>query len=280
MGNEEEIREFRKRLLKQLLLRLTQDVGEPFNTLAELNEFEPKLSEEDDDHTKLQTLISRYKDLLELATSKASSSGNLPSLKNINDPLAQTGMPLPPYDEVTLTTGPEDIRLLQLLPGTYDEPIVCNLFQIDSLTLYEYEALSYVWGPNENPSVIYVNDWQLAVTKNLEMALRSLRDENNSRILWIDAICIDQTSILEKTEQVGRMGDIYKAAKKVLVFLGPESETSDSVFQFFEKHHLPIVQAFVELLFRPWFSRIWVRQEYIRAAEVPRLICGRRSIDF
>ncbi|KAF2733188.1 HET-domain-containing protein, partial [Polyplosphaeria fusca] len=113
-------------------------------------------------------------------------------------------------------------RLLQLLPGEYDEPITCNLFPIDSVELYEYEALSYVWGQVNNSSIIHVNDWEMLITENLEVALRSLRLEHEPRLLWIDAICINQSSVTEKTSQVAKMGDIYKAAKRVLVFLGPE----------------------------------------------------------
>ncbi|KAF2472244.1 HET-domain-containing protein, partial [Lindgomyces ingoldianus] len=141
---------------------------------------------------------------------------------------------LPPYDEVTLTPGTDNIRLLQLLPGNYDDPIVCYLFQIDSITLYEYDALSYVWGSTDGQRVIFVNDWEMAVTQNLEVALRSLRGEEDPKIIWVDAICIDQTSVPEKSSQVGKMGDIYKAAKKVVVFLGPENQASDTVFDFLE----------------------------------------------
>ncbi|KAF2255827.1 HET-domain-containing protein, partial [Trematosphaeria pertusa] len=170
-----------------------------------------------------------------------------------------------------LSSASDDIRLLQLLPGDHDEPIVCNLFHVESVDLYDYEALSYVWGSVDSPRIIYVNGWEMAITENLDTALRALRHEQECRLLWLDAICIDQSLIPEKTRQVGKMGDIYKAAARVLVFLGPQTEASDTVIDFFEDGYSKLpdlghnTKAFVDVLFRPWFSRVWVRQEYIRA---------------
>lgn len=39
-------------------------------------------------------------------------------------------------------------------------------------------------------------------------------------MLWIDAVCIDQTDHREKSRQVAQMGDIYRDAERVLVWLG------------------------------------------------------------
>lgn len=40
--------------------------------------------------------------------------------------------------------------------------------------------------------------------------------------LWIDAICINQVNFVEKDRQIPLMGDIYAAAKRTIVWLGPE----------------------------------------------------------
>lgn len=48
------------------------------------------------------------------------------------------------------------------------------------------------------------------VTYNLEVALQQLRHAERERILWVDALCINQENDLEKSEQVRPMGRIYK----------------------------------------------------------------------
>jgi len=56
-----------------------------------------------------------------------------------------------------------------------------------------------------------------------------LRDE--PRLLWIDAVCINQTDNVEKTKQVMLMRKIYENAVSVLVRLGEGSEESGFTFR-------------------------------------------------
>ena len=64
---------------------------------------------------------------------------------------------------------------------------------------------------------------ELSITPNCEAALRRLRRGKQSRILWIDQICIDQETVDEKNYQVALMGDLYSIAEKVIVRLGINS---------------------------------------------------------
>jgi hypothetical protein len=50
-----------------------------------------------------------------------------------------------------------------------------------------------------------------------------------TRTLWVDAICINQKSLEERNKQVVLMGDIYKCAQRVLIWLGEASEASEQV---------------------------------------------------
>ncbi|KUJ08242.1 heterokaryon incompatibility, partial [Mollisia scopiformis] len=97
----------------------------------------------------------------------------------------------------------------------------------------KYEALSYVWGSEENPATICVCDksddspfstrktWtSMPITRNLEVALRHLRYSVRRRVLWVDAICINQRDDEEKGRQLPRMGDIYQRARSVAIWLG------------------------------------------------------------
>ena len=114
-----------------------------------------------------------------------------------------------------------------------------------------YDALSYTWGKptsdlsRQNPwmtgritpreyasQVIYVNGKELTVTTNLLYALERLQPRYQGmrkvQYLWVDAICINQNDDQEKAEQVKMMGDIYKKAAEVLVWLGEEDGDTDS----------------------------------------------------
>ncbi len=67
----------------------------------------------------------------------------------------------------------------------------------------------------------------LLIGGNLEMVLRRLRYKDCSRMLWIDAICIDQDSPNERSDQVRRMDQVYGLASRVVVWLGSSSLDSD-----------------------------------------------------
>lgn len=90
-----------------------------------------------------------------------------------------------------------------------------------------FTALSYVWGSPENPKTIFVRNSDgefgtLSVTRNLEEALRHLRWTDKPRVMWIDAICINQGDMDERSKQVIFMAQLYNLARDVVVWLGPE----------------------------------------------------------
>src|SRR4051794_5366498 len=83
------------------------------------------------------------------------------------------------------------IRLVSLKRGMVYDPIECDL-QVASLSSQEnYEALSYPWGNLALTTPIRLSGMAFQVTASLELALRHLHDEDQDRILWIDAICIN-----------------------------------------------------------------------------------------
>lgn len=106
----------------------------------------------------------------------------------------------------------------------------------------KYEALSYTWGPTEDSEIAYIepemqnctaaailNDRReggecvtLELRQNLTLALRHLRYADKVRVMWIDALCINQEDISERNEQVKRMANIYRMAHRVVAWLGRE----------------------------------------------------------
>ena len=72
-----------------------------------------------------------------------------------------------------------------------------------------------------------MNDRPFAVARNLFEAMHSLRQEWTPITIWIDAICINQDDMEERSHQVGMMRDIYQKASRIIVWLGPKSTYSD-----------------------------------------------------
>lgn len=134
---------------------------------------------------------------------------------------------LDPFEYMPLAKS-HHIRLIILRPALFDaQPIVCSLKEA-SLNDYghddgvlPYEALSYTWGTKYGTTPIICDGRTLLVTPNCESALRNMRLKLKDRVLWIDAICIDQQSVQEKNEQVPLMGKIYFSATRVIIWLGP-----------------------------------------------------------
>ena len=85
-----------------------------------------------------------------------------------------------------------------------------------------YTALSYTWGNLEKVKSIEVGGKRLKITQNLFGFLYSWDTSKLERpsLFWIDAICINQTNLIERNYQVGLIKKIYTQAAKVLVWLG------------------------------------------------------------
>lgn len=192
---------------------------------------------------------------------------------------------LQPYEYRPLRSGPNNIRLLQILPGKGNSEIFCQVFQY-TLRIEKafglYEALSYVWGDSTDPQQVWVKNAEdehyriFSVTRNLYAALRRLRDPDLPRTIWIDAVCINQDDLEERASQVQIMARIYAYAVSVTVWLGEEADDSSKVLALLrrivagdlkysydwraaaESILSPAAGAIVALLDRSWFRRAWV----------------------
>jgi hypothetical protein len=58
-----------------------------------------------------------------------------------------------------------------------------------------------------------------------------LRDPDLPRVMWIDAVCINQNDLEERGDQVQIMALIYAYAAKVTVWLGEEADGSNEAMQ-------------------------------------------------
>jgi len=178
----------------------------------------------------------------------------------------------------------EEIRLVTLQQGSFNDAIHCSLSKVSLKEVPSYQALSYTWGDPRSTLQIYLDGRPHQVTTNLESALRHLRLATESRVLWIDALCINQGDTLERNSQVMQMNGVYWKASDVVIWLGEEAGNSDLAFDAFEMlpkiesiHWDPVANPIldkvlrgrkyslaIEKMFqRPWWHRVWTVQESI-----------------
>lgn len=189
------------------------------------------------------------------------------------------------YDMVV--TG--EIRVLLLLPGSFDDPIECRLLVQSIEARPQYDALSYQWGdPTDVRNITLDNDHAFPITVSLDNALRHLRLKTEIRRLWADAICINQNDRNERGNQVSIMKEIYSRARSVQVWLDVEVPCdAPSVKRLMnlkdgdEDDDLGDDPDFwtplVPVLRNTYWDRLWVQQELVFAPKL-EFIC--RSAKF
>lgn len=192
-----------------------------------------------------------------------------------------------PYEPID--SSKEEIRIIHLLPGEFDDTINLELatVSLSSNPTPQYDALSYVWGQEQCQTPAFVNGRPVIITSNLDIALRHFRDRYDEKILWVDAVCINQKDNVEKGPQVQMMGQIYSKAAQVLVWLGPAADGSDELLdrmsQGFKEEEISdqtLQDSSLDMMGRPWFTRIWVQQEIALAARDPTICCGRHALSW
>ncbi|EHK44868.1 hypothetical protein TRIATDRAFT_220698 [Trichoderma atroviride IMI 206040] len=126
----------------------------------------------------------------------------------------------------------------------------------------------------------------LPLGSNLKNALHHLRDRKQKRKLWIDALCINQQDIEERSHQVQLMAEIYQRCKSVVAYIGmptPDSQLGFEILSYLANSNTQIgddsmpwnylngndVHAALRDIFeRPYFQRVWVVQEAALAPQV------------
>lgn len=126
------------------------------------------------------------------------------------------------------------IRLLELYPGHANDNLDCTLHQTKLENAPKYEAISYAWGDPANKIDVLCDGKIIMVTPNLKDALLRLRIKDRSRVLWIDAICINQNDHVEKGSQVKLMKRIYGNATRVCVWLGYTTAQMEPVIELID----------------------------------------------
>jgi hypothetical protein len=213
---------------------------------------------------------------------------------------------VPAFTYEDLDQNENQIRLLRILPPPQPNSrkrrrnevreATFELFHANLDDRPSYKALSYTWGSESDPNhTISLNGCQYVVRENLWNALRRFQSDGIELVIWIDAICINQTSNIERNHQVTNMKMVYEQATEVVVWLGLTYKGSDLAIQLVHElyNHRESTEWITERFSRPdmeqklesladllgysyWF-RIWIVQELTLARKIV-FYCGESSI--
>jgi hypothetical protein len=214
-----------------------------------------------------------------------------------------TSSPQNEEEQLYTPLAPRTIRLLTISPSNTndpDAPLQCHIQTYPLDTAPPYNALSYVWGSTEHLVPLTCNtSHTLHITHNLSGVLHEYLRRGDLTPLWVDALCINQTSIPERTAQVRLMQQIYRLASLVIIWLGPSHPTDELALETLKAINAPwgtcrdpavwdahltstlpeiCYFALATFLSRPWFTRIWIVQEFLCARRAV-MWCGEATID-
>ncbi|KAK0508151.1 hypothetical protein JMJ35_009235 [Cladonia borealis] len=219
-----------------------------------------------------------------------------------------------------LPTEHTDIRLLYITVPENDAAIPkVTMASVPLDSNPRYYALSYVWGLAWVDDGLEVNGTMTHCTASLNQVLRQYRSlianiqGNDEDIpLWVDAICINQQDLKERSAQVQLMKKIYQQAEGVIAWIGPEYQLGlrclkilateissrptssislswlrDLKVDFCGAHYEQdspnsgsgnfFWDAVNQFLNSPYWARIWILQEMTLAKKL-YFICGSHTI--
>ena len=225
--------------------------------------------------------------------------------------LPSESQPFYAYQPLQATKG--SCRIMALQPNAGDGTICGTLQEAIVDGLAEYVALSYQWGPADNYDLIEIDDCPFRVRRNLFNCLAEYsRRIRQPASLFVDAICIDQSSTQERSAQVAIMGKIFQQAREVFIWLGADASGCAALFHMadptvktsgdrvysetYGKSHLPAGRYSKAIYAIPiadlniaarrfddtsasYWSRAWVVQEILLARQIS-VNCGHACVSW
>ncbi|KAH6616270.1 heterokaryon incompatibility protein-domain-containing protein [Boeremia exigua] len=191
-----------------------------------------------------------------------------------------------PYRLAPLDLCSESIRLIELLPTSDPDMIRCRIRSYPiGPDCPPYVALSYMWDYASVKHEIELNDIRVPISRNLWWFLHRMHSRRELGPFWIDAICINQSNVLERNHQVPLMRQIYSGAESVSIWLGEnvKGTNTDMAMGFLAKLQMTDVdqwskdippiskrlfKAVEALLNHRYWTRIWIVQELLLAEAV------------
>lgn len=196
--------------------------------------------------------------------------------------------------------GEGQIRILTLYPGSHLDPVYCTLREFDTTDAPKYDAISYCWTHDADLVPVTINGFNdFRIPAHLLACLRRIRQQENERHIWVDAICINQGDEVEKSEQVRQMPKIYGGCWQTLIWLGetepdvPSCTVRDHGYcmtagfssiehgstlqllgDFLQDAEKTSLRSDPKYLLRVWWKRLWCVQEFMLSPRVPKIMIG------
>ena len=159
-----------------------------------------------------------------------------------------------------------EIRVLVVRSQTSDDGLIaCSLTVVSLDEQPDFTTLSYCWGAPQPTKEILINGTRNPVTPNLAAALDHFRDSKDAEAtpIWIDALCINQNDLDERSAQVAMMMSIYAQSRCVHIWLGDEMGplsnamlTLEEVFTVSDKSD-SVIEARCQALVDTWCAQSW-----------------------
>ncbi|KAL3293861.1 HET-domain-containing protein [Colletotrichum asianum] len=133
-----------------------------------------------------------------------------------------------------------------------------------------YIAISYTWGAPVPLLPVVINGFRMRVRFNCWYALWQMRHHRGvgDTSFWIDSLCINQGDDEEKGHQVAMMGEIIASASSVAASLGT-GESLGNVRELLASGNDYVIGKVRDLFDQlPYFDRVWVKQEIVRAKDI------------
>lgn len=170
----------------------------------------------------------------------------------------------------------DSFRLMRVHPSRSGDGLVQLSIWHSNISSANFDCLSYQWGSQSQRQYVSLNGKQFAVGKNLYDFLTDTyarAEEGFQESYWIDAICIDQENEAERGHQVQGMGDIYRAAERVHIWLRAETVPSQALLTWLLSY---ANEDLSESLRNEWnyvrhngyWYRAWIMQEVLLAKMV------------
>lgn len=189
-------------------------------------------------------------------------------------------------------TSPRTIRLLKIEPRLLG--MRCSLVNhnLDTEPPAKFEAISYRWGSDAKLRVLKIDGKALHIPVSAYDVLWARASLWRTRLMWIDAICVNQDDNDDKNQQVGLMREIYDRAARTIVWLGDAPDAalvSSFLVEMFAqlengmsdaevalahsglkriRDDNPKWKALERMLVNPYWSRVWIVQEIVVSRQV------------
>ena len=212
-------------------------------------------------------------------------------------------MAQPQFQHEHLRLSEGSIRLVQIHGSTNKTgPLSLRITQFATSKRPPYAAISYTWGSASKALPVNINGKPFTIRPNLYQLLLHLRQQGESRFLWVDALCINQLNDTERNFHVQFMSRIYEEAELAIVWLGLPSDdrrearaidflvemakhrpnkaggASFRDLYLTEKSHSRWLNllSFCKCIY---WSRTWIIQEFVRARRI-EVLCGTARLDW